>query len=319
MRYLYTLGGDDDDLELARAELWALTGCEAEGRVGRSPVACDISRATYVGMCVEAIARADTLDDLCAQVEAMGLESDGFRIEVHKQGPRPAEGSPEIARRVADAMPGLPDLDAPRERFALFCREGAWELGRVLSGSRRGYRLQAGRPHNFSLALTARHARALVNLVAAPGDTLVDPCCGVGTCLVEACLMGVRATGCDISRPAVFAAAANLRHFGLRAAVAVADARRIGGTFDAAVLDFPYGHTSTVPEGLHGEILNHVAPRVFRIGAVLGEASEDMFADLSLEVLRRAQVRCNRLVRHFYVLRGRRPGACPADAQTEGG
>ena len=319
MPYLYTLGGDEDDLELARAELWALTGCEAEGRVGRAAVACDISRATYVGLCVETLAHAGTLDELCARVDGMGLESEGFCIEVHKQAPRVAEGSPEIARRVADAMRGLPDLDTPRERFALFCREGDWELGRVLSRSRRGYRRQSGRPHNFSLALSARHARALVNLVAAPGDTLLDPCCGVGTCLIEARLMGIRAVGCDISRPAAFAAAANLAHFGLQAPVAVADARSIGGTFDAAVLDFPYGHTSTVPEGLYREILNQVAPRVFRIGAVMGSEREELFGGLSLEVVRRAQVRCNRLVRHFYVLRGGRPGACRANDPTEGG
>lgn len=319
MPFVYTLGGNEDDRELARAEMWALAGCEAQGRVGRGVVACDISRATYVGMCAETMSRAATLEELCARVDGMGLESEGFCIEVIKQAPRPAEGSPEIARRVADAMRGAPDLDAPRERFVVLCREGEWELGRVLSRSRRGYRRQSGRPHNFSLSLSVRHARALVNLVAAPGDRLLDPCCGVGTCLVEARLMGVRAVGCDISRPAAFAAAANLAHFGLEAPVAVADARCIGGTFDAAVLDFPYGHSSTVSEGLYGEILNHVAPRVLRIGAVTGGEAEELFAELSLDVLRRAHVRCNRLVRHFYVLRGGRPGALWADELTEGG
>ena len=304
MGYLYFLSTDDADLELAQAELWALTGCEAEGRIGLAPVACDISRSAYVGVCAELLAHGSSLEELCAGVRDAGVVGDGFRIEVRKMPPKVAVGSPEIARHLADAMRGFPDLDKPRERYLALCREGSWRFGRVLSEIDRGYLRQGDRPHNFSQSLNARHARALVNMIAAPGDTLLDPCCGVGTCLIEARLMGIRAVGCDISKANAFNAAANLAHLGLPRIVAVADARHVAGAFDAALIDFPYGHTTRVDASLYREILNNIAPRALRLGVITGQPAEDLFASLSLQVLRCARVRARRLVRHFYVVRG---------------
>ncbi len=311
MSYLYLLSTDDEDEELAQAELWAMTGCEAQGRSARSPLACDISRSAYVGVCAQSLAQAPDLDGLCEAVRSRELIAEGFAIDVRKLAPRVALASPTIACRLADATAASPNLRHPRARYLVLCRDGDWELLSVVSRTRRGYLDERSRPHNFSQALTARHARALVNMAAAPGDWLLDPCCGVGTCVLEAEAMGVHTVGCDRSVPGAFAAAANVRHMGYPCRLAVADAREVRGAFDAIVIDFPYGHTSHVVDGLYEEILNNLALRAFRLGVVMGRPTEAVFAAAGLEVLRCARVRARRLVRHFYLLRGRRR---PADA-----
>ena len=56
MPFIYLLSTDEQDAELAQAELRALAGCHASGRVGIGPVACDISRSAYVRTCAEIIA-----------------------------------------------------------------------------------------------------------------------------------------------------------------------------------------------------------------------------------------------------------------------
>ena len=306
MPFLYLLSGDDLDLELAQAEFWALTGSEASGRVCMAPVACDISRSAFVRVCGEVLAQSSTLEGLCGAVAQTGIVADKFRIEVRKRSPKVSDSPLRIACDLADSMEGYPDLSDPREKYLVVCREGEWQFTRVLSETGRGHELQSSRPHNFSQALCARHARALVNLVAAPGDTVLDPCCGVGTSLTEALLMGVRAVGCDVSKPVVWHAAANLEHLGLAKRLGVADARAVAGSFEAAVIDFPYGHSSRAEEGLYEEILNNIAPQAFRIAVVTGGPVDELFASLSLRVLRCARVRARRLVRHFYVLEGLR-------------
>ena len=313
--FLYLLSTEPEELELAQAELWALTGCEAEGRIGFSRAAFDISRAAYVGLCAEVLASGPALDDLCAAVAAAGVASEGFRIEVRRVGSAPEAGAyvgaPDVARRLADVMGGWPDLRRPRERFLALSIGGAWYFGRIVSETNRGYLAQAGRPRNFSNALPARHARALVNLVAVPGDCLVDPCCGVGTCLIEAGAMGVRVVGRELSYPTVLAARENLAHFGHVCPVTVGDARVLEGTYDAAVVDLPYGHSTRVEEGLYEGILGRLAPRVFRMGVVAGRPTEELFAALSLRVLRCARVPKTSLVRHYYALAGLRESAGP--------
>lgn len=305
MPFLYLLSCESAELELAQAELWALSGCEAHlagGRLGVSAVACDISRAAYISLCGELLAQGSDLADLCERVHAREVQGARFRIEVRALAQKAQLPSPEIARRLADAMNGHPDLSHPRERYAVLYEPGYWRFVRVLSSSHHGYLAQASRPHNFSHALPARQARALVNLVAAPADSLLDPCCGVGTCVIEARAMGIRAVGCDISRAIAAAAAANARHLGHPACIFVADARQVSGRFDAAVLDLPYGHSSRVTPGLYREILNNVASRVSRLSVVTGRPVDCLLEDLGLRIVRRAQVRKNRLVRHYYVL-----------------
>ena len=306
MPFVYLLSTDDADAELARCELRALTGCTATGRVGIGPAACDVSRSAYVRLCGEIIARGETLDELCANVAARNLYSDRFRIDVHKIPPRPEDQGTSIACRIANCMDGLPDLNHPRERFAAICCRNEWWFARTLSVGRRGDLLQQSRPRNLSQALSARHARALVNLVAAPGDTLLDPCCGCGTCLIEARHMGIRAWGTDLAPANAFAARANLTHFGMPPAVAVADARTLRGQYDAVVIDFPYGHTTHPSEGLYEDVLNNLGPRALRIAVILGQRGGDIFQRCGLEIVDCAQVPSNSLVRHFYVLKGRR-------------
>jgi hypothetical protein len=306
--FLYLLACDDADLELAQAELRALTGADLRrGRVALSPVGCDIARAAYVAQCGEILAEAPTVPELVKAVADLRLKAEGFRIAVKRLGPvTDLTPSGVISRSLADVITGAPNLSHPRVEFQALCDAEDWRFLRILSAARRGYQRQAKRPYHFSYALPARAARALVNLVAAPGDTLVDPCCGVGTCLLEACEMGIRATGFDLSPATVSNARANLRHMKYSCPVECKDARTLEGYYDAAVLDFPYGHASHVDENLPAEVLAHVARRVWRLGVVLGAPGEELFARLGLKVLDSARVRKHNLVRHYYLLAGLR-------------
>ena len=72
------------------------------------------------------------------------------------------------------------------------------------------------KPEMYSTALSTRDARAIVN-IAAPfpeGLKIIDPCCGIGTVLVEAMSMGIAIEGRDVNKRVVWGSRINLRHFG---------------------------------------------------------------------------------------------------------
>ncbi|GAQ78561.1 hypothetical protein KFL_000150130 [Klebsormidium nitens] len=70
-------------------------------------------------------------------------------------------------------------------------------------------------PQTWSAALPPELAAVAVNLVARPGDTLIDPCCGSGTIPFEAHRRGVHARGSDVNPTVLKMAAANFRHLGV--------------------------------------------------------------------------------------------------------
>ncbi|MDK6027860.1 RsmD family RNA methyltransferase [Ignisphaera sp. 4213-co] len=99
-------------------------------------------------------------------------------------------------------------------------------------------------------------ARALVNLAkisSAKNQIMLDPFCGVGGIVLEACSMGIQSLCSDIDAKMVKCASENMKYFGCceKVDIILADAsfRNIRGLcVDAIVTDPPYGIQST-PRG----------------------------------------------------------------------
>jgi len=93
-------------------------------------------------------------------------------------------------------------------------------------------------------------ARALVNLSGVKDKELfLDPFCGTGGILIEACMVGARIIGADVQDKMVKGAKENLNFFGLTGDLIVSDASKIpvrDNSVDAIGTDLPYGRSSLV-------------------------------------------------------------------------
>lgn len=171
--------------------------------------------------------------------EAIALPAGGRRVHVVR-GPWKVPGNPaELLRRLGSEVRPAP-RGCPLE---LYAAPGRWFLVRAASPAAPAYappRLL----HRTSSSLEGRVARAVVNLVARPGERVIDPVCGTGVLLVEAARIGCRAQGSDLNAKACHAARANLAALGLKAEVRVRDALALAPEeppCDALVGDLPYG------------------------------------------------------------------------------
>jgi 23S rRNA G2445 N2-methylase RlmL len=82
-----------------------------------------------------------------------------------------------------------------------------------------------------------------------PGMRVLDPCCGAGTILIEAGVMGALPIGGDIEVEAAAASRANFSNAAVRALMAVWDARRLpldDESVDAIVTNMPWGRQVTI-------------------------------------------------------------------------
>jgi hypothetical protein len=302
--YVITVHCNDPEAELAAAEAWAFTGAEMVGRVVYSACAVDIAHAAYLRQCVHCEVSGSTLDDLVANCRVQGVAYEGFKLHFLRPPPKVAEDKDETILRVANAITGGPDLHHPRFHLAVVAAPGGWHFGRIVSVGHNRWLAGIDRPIHFSSALPQRFSRALVNLVAAPGDTLIDPCCGIGTPLIEALDAGIIAFGADTNPKMLRGLAQNLAHLGLPLRVFRADARELTGHFDAAVLDLPYGRNLQIDRDTYRELLTPLGRAADRIAIVSARKLDDLLAELGYTVLRQVTVPKGQLVRRVYVVQG---------------
>ena len=264
-KYLYLTATPDGLTELVRAECVALTGAapNTEG-IAISDRCVDVRRGAYLKSCSEILFETTNLTELCANISSIGLHADEFRVSVEKKPRNLKINSMTLARDIGTAISGSANLRQPRTTFLTVVTANKMWFGQLLSESDGVWLAHNQRPYVTSSSLPARLARVLVNLVACPGDRLLDPCCGTGTIVMAAAHSGIHATGYDINPRMIGATTKNLQHFGLSADVALGDARHIDGQYDAIATDLPYGINLVRDSSQEIEILSNLqacAPR----------------------------------------------------------
>jgi putative methyltransferase (TIGR01177 family) len=282
---------------LPASEVVACVPSRVAGRAGRlllveTPFPDELRRLAYSALVLDYLGAAgpDRLPfDAAAEVRGT------YAIHV--------SGVPERQRQALQRLVwrALPDprvsLRTPdTELHAFVVRDGLWwgrlraRVSDALFDARRTQR----RPFFRSYGMQPRKSRCLVNLSGVqPGQRLLDPCCGTGSSLIEAALLGVHACGSDSDPRAVAGSGENLAALGLAASLRVLDARRLdawGLTFDAMVSDLPYGLSASLAgvgiRELYRDVLGAAALVLPRGRVAVLAAPEGLLPDVPEHFLR---------------------------------
>lgn len=264
--------------ELPAAECLALTGAAPDGD-GFAEVEgiSGVARSAYLRLGARTLASDPTLAGLVEKVAALALPCERFRIDYHRLPGAPEFDSQRAIVALANSLPAGPDLKNPLHRFALVARAGGYWFGEVAAEPENSWKRHNDKPYRTSSSLSPRMARALVNLVARPGDTVLNPCCGTGSLLLECAALGLTARGSDHNQRMVGMSRLNLAAFGYQAQVERADARSWEAHGDCLLADLPYNKNSHAPAANTRAILSHsvrLAPRAVLVAGV------DLTADL---------------------------------------
>lgn len=227
--HLWRFDLDPERLALSRAEAAAL-GARREVAPGlyREPSPYPAGRAAY------GVGGGELLG--AGQPQALaGLLEAGSEVHVLR-APWKAPGNPlELLGRIGGGY----RIGRRSCGHVLYATELAWYLVREAQPTSYA---SPELPHRTSTSTSSQLARAVVNLVARPGERLLDPLCGSGVCLVEGAQIGCEVSGSDRNGKLVWWARRNLRALGLSGEVAAQDAfARAPGGHDALVADLPYG------------------------------------------------------------------------------
>ena len=255
MNYIYNYAWDENERHLCAMEMRALFGKDSDTNILESTLKIDPSRSPFIRERIAVLCEGRTFEELTENVRILPAPDSTFKV-LYVKDPIFID-SDEISfeeRRMAERKVGLcrggkADLHDPDILFGIKLVNGRWVFGEYVKNEAVWLKHQQ-KPHNYSTALSTRHARAIVN-IAVPetqGKKVIDPCCGIGTVLIEALSMGVDIVGSDINPLVIPGAKENLVHFGLQGEVALRDIRDVEGRYDAAIIDLPYNLCSVITD-----------------------------------------------------------------------
>lgn len=205
-----------------------------------------------------------------------------------------------IEREIGLRIEGEADVNHPELVYGIVTLGGRWYFGSYHKNKATWFR-QMKKPRSYSIALSTRVARAAVNM-AIPnpeGIRAIDPCCGIGTVMVEALSMGIDMVGRDINPMIAIGARTNIAHFGFTSEVTLGDIADITDHYDVAIVDMPYNlYSSITPEEQFAILVNarRIADRVVIVAI---EPMDEMITEAGFTIIDRCEAKKGAFSRHL--------------------
>ncbi len=306
--YLYTYAYSEDESSLCALEMRSLFGEVSQSNVMESFVKIDPSRSPFIKERITVIYKAESLEDLFIQVETLQLSGATFKVNyVKNSGQAKSEQAGFENRRAIERELGLhingqADLRHPDRLFGVMNRDGSWVFGEYVKSESVWFRHQQ-KPNGYSTALSTRVARAVVN-IAIPnpnGIKAIDPCCGIGTVLVEARSMGIDMVGSDRNQLILPGARENMIHFGLSGEINLADIRDITNHYDVAIIDLPYNLCSVISPEEQLEMLQSARRLANKVVVVTVEPVDEILLKAGFSIIDRAVAKKGLFIREVIV------------------
>ncbi|MFC0471501.1 TRM11 family SAM-dependent methyltransferase [Halalkalibacter kiskunsagensis] len=268
LSYIYTYSCREDERSLCQLEMRAIFGRDIETSILESSIPIDPSRSPFIKERIDVIFKGTCLEDIALRLKKLQTVEATFKVVFVKNDDLGQDEKigfkkrREIEREIGLQINGEVDLLKPELLFAIMKVNEGWIFGKYIKSEAIWLHHQR-KPHQYSTALSTRVARAIVN-IAAPnpnGVKLIDPCCGIGTVLVEALSMGMDIVGRDLNRLVIPGARGNIAHFGFHAEVTLGDIRDVTENYDVAIIDMPYNLCSVLSKEDQLEMLE--SARIF--------------------------------------------------------
>ena len=303
--FLYFINYQDNERELCKMEMRCLFNREINEKYFFSDIDINASKSPFIKSKIKIIYSDESLDRMVSKIKEDNLSYDDFKVSYVKseQGDVQYEDRLEATRKIGFVVNGYPDMHKPRNPLAVTKISGLWIFGEY---ERNDFKWQKhnDKPYSYSNALGLRMARALVNIAMKDNEegTLIDPCCGVGTVVIEALDLGIKVKGCEISKQMAYNARENVEFLGyLRDTIVCYDMHKIKDKYDSAIIDIPYGLFSPVTLEEQKAIIHTARNICEKMVIVTFEDMEKFIVEAGFSVIDKCVVPKGNFKRHILV------------------
>lgn len=242
--YLYFINYPIYEEALCKIEMRCLFDKAPSEKYLFSNLDINISRSPFIKERISIIYEEDSLKQILNNIIEDNLAYDDFKVCYVKveNGDIDYKERLKSLSQIGFVIKGEPEMHNPKVILGITKINGKWIFGKY---ERNDYEwhIHDKKPYSYSNSLGLRVARALVNIAVKNNLNckLIDPCCGVGTVIIEALSMGINAVGYEINKSIAVNACKNLEFFGYKNVITNGDMNNIDEKYDAAIIDLPYG------------------------------------------------------------------------------
>jgi tRNA G10 N-methylase Trm11 len=203
----------------------------------------DIKRSVFIKARLTIFHEATTIPELIALLEKDDLYYEDFKVEYYKNDIThyDYQRSLKEASMLSEPIPGTTDLEHPKVELAFTYIKGTYYFG-LLERNKDWHKYEV-KPYSYSHSLPIKCACVALNLgLKDMNDTIIDPCCGVGTVVLEGLGLHLNIVGSDINRYVSYKARLNLKYFGFDPLlITKRDIHDIKEHYNLCIMDVPYG------------------------------------------------------------------------------
>jgi tRNA G10 N-methylase Trm11 len=205
-------------------------------------------RSPFIKFSICIIFTGNSLEDIVAKIIRNSLSQENFKVHYVNYG---EENLSYKERRRVEHLIGVningeAELNNPEILFGITKVNERWIFGTYQIG-KASWIEHNRKPYYYSNALDVKAARALVNIAVSNklNYSVIDPCCGIGTVVIEALSLGINIKGYEINPMIAKNAKMNLEYFEYKDVIINGDMHSIQDKFDVSIADLPYGLFST--------------------------------------------------------------------------
>lgn len=290
--YLYTISHGNGEGELFQMELKYLFNINPNKKYFISNLYIDANRSPFIKACIDIKATANTLEEMLMKITAQRLFYEDYKVKyIDIEGNMEFNEKHRIEGLIGYEIIGEAKIHDPGIIIGITCLEGKWILGEYYRNERI-WEHHNNRPRQYSTSLPTKISRAIVNIAAGrdKNKRVVDPCCGIGTVVIEGLSMGIDIKGYDINPKVVEGAKVNLKFFEYKDVIYEGDIREIKEEYDAAIIDIPYGIFSRTTNDIQREILKSARKITKKLVLVSLDEMEKEITDAGFSIVDRCHV-----------------------------
>lgn len=287
-KYFYYINYPSYEEELSNMEMKTFFGALPGGKYFTANEYVNPSRSPYIKEMIDIIYEEDTLDQIVNKVKKNNLSYDGFKM-IYIKTPNSDVSYEERLKAMKDVgfvVNGEPDIANPKIRLGITKFNGKWIFGKYIKNDYE-WHIHDSKPCSYSNSLSIRVARAIVNIAVGNKSNIrvVDPCCGVGTVVIEGLSMGVDIRGYDINNSVVLSAKRNLEFFAYEDKISQKDIQDINEKFDVAIIDIPYGLFTPTTIEEQSKIINSARKIANKLILVAFENMDSLILDAGFNII----------------------------------
>ncbi len=245
-KYQYFLNYPDNLKNLCDLEMKSIFGIIPTNKYFTTTKYIDPSRSVFIKGCLPILCLENSIEDLERAVKEEQLFYEDYKISFIKaDDDLEYKDRLKALRTIGFSIEGSFALHNPNIKLAITKVNNKWIFGHYIKNDCTWIKRKQ-KPFNYSYALDNVLAKTLVNLAIGNNFNLnlVDPCCGIGTVVIEGRYMGVNIKGFDMNLSVVNKCNKNLEFFGFEDDVENKNIHDITNSYDVAIVDLPYGKFS---------------------------------------------------------------------------